>query len=72
MLFNLLCLALLKKQNFNLDNIKVEIECITQGSKELSFDICTIIRNSGLLKSKYFEFGYEYNRNILISFTDMI
>ncbi|KAK8871531.1 hypothetical protein M9Y10_007261 [Tritrichomonas musculus] len=57
----LLCLALLKKHNFHLDMIKAEIEPI---SKELSFEICTIIWNSGLLESIYFEALYNYNQNI--------
>ncbi|KAK8871370.1 hypothetical protein M9Y10_007093 [Tritrichomonas musculus] len=60
----LLCLALLKKHNFNLDMIKEEIDRISKGNKVLSFEICTIMNISGLFDSKYFETRYEYNRNI--------
>ncbi|KAK8842949.1 hypothetical protein M9Y10_025815 [Tritrichomonas musculus] len=60
----LLCLALLKKHNFNLDMIKEEIERISKGNKVLSFEVCIIINISGLFESKYFEARYEYNRNI--------
>ncbi|KAK8890607.1 hypothetical protein M9Y10_035387 [Tritrichomonas musculus] len=60
----LLCLVLIKKCNFDLYTIKEEIERISHGNKELSFEIYTAILNSELLDSKYFETNYEYYRDI--------
>ncbi|KAK8881199.1 hypothetical protein M9Y10_003931 [Tritrichomonas musculus] len=60
----LLCIALIKKHNFDVDIIITEIDDIIQESEELSFDICEMIINSELLEQNYFESRYEYNRNI--------
>lgn len=45
----LLCLTLLKKYNFHLDAIKAEIESLSQGNKELSLEICKIIRKKSFI-----------------------
>ncbi|KAK8888425.1 hypothetical protein M9Y10_039495 [Tritrichomonas musculus] len=60
----LLCIALIKKCNFDLYAIKEEIERISHGNKELSFEIYTAILNSKLLDSECFVINYEYYRDI--------